>query len=744
MFKIADVIKLLTRIFVKQNKRFPKGLESVDIRITAKEIFDVGKSQGYKGGISENQLKHFLAWKKQAKPIETTVKKGEVFDLTGKKIDTSKPILGGKNVELTHNEKIDWLVKNVSPTAEQTIPPKATLEAMLKDGREDLIDHFFEMHTKKLSGKPQINIDTSDLKHPELVKKMMMDEKLKPTLVKTEAQIKTKLEGLNKKTIERIRRRRYEAALKAEREKMAKDSEYIPEILDPDDFAYGGLAGMLGEPTYADGGRVPLGAGKFVLDAARRKFLQMMGAGAAGVGVAKSGLFGLLKGGGKKQVVESLTQIPIEQVGVGYMPPWFKPLVNKVIKEGDDVTKKFATKEREIVHTKKLDDFEEVTVHQNLDEGTIEVSYKTPDSMAEAGVDFKYTAPQKMVTKKGPVKTEPKFEAVESYPESHAIGPDDAKITFEGENVVGMVDYLFSDTSKLKQYATGKKLTKLEQEVAKKKIDKVTKINNDPSAQSDLLPDYDPYASGGRVPLGEGGIGDTEIAADIDKSLNQLMEDFKLYKDYGGRGNLKDYINKYRALRFLHKEGGRVPMFAGGSAWKKFIEMLFIKSSNQIRRGEGIFKGLTEKQRIVQHDNLTKLSEKFRKTGKFDKGANQYFGIDAEEAFAKVEAQVKKPHGFIKKGDPITSENFGASQFAPSNERAMIKQKYPGITDDLLNKILIDDNPQRKAEVLATLDQYFELGKRGKSMEEASEIVKQGIKHRTKQSTGGLAGMLGE
>ena len=29
---------------------------------------------------------------------------------------------------------------------------------------------------------------------------------------------------------------------------------------------------------------------------------------------------------------------------------WFKPLVNKVIKEGDDVTKKFATQEREIVH----------------------------------------------------------------------------------------------------------------------------------------------------------------------------------------------------------------------------------------------------------------------------------------------------------------------------------------------------------------------------------------------------------
>ena len=66
----------------------------------------------------------------------------------------------------------------------------------------------------------------------------------------TEAEIKSKLEGMNKKTIERIKRRRFEAAQKAEREKMAKDPDYIPEILDPEDFAYGGVAGMIGEPTY--------------------------------------------------------------------------------------------------------------------------------------------------------------------------------------------------------------------------------------------------------------------------------------------------------------------------------------------------------------------------------------------------------------------------------------------------------------------------------------------------------------
>ena len=494
MFKIADVIKLLTRIFVKQNKRFPKGLESVDIRITAKEIFDVGKSQGYKGGISENQLKHFLAWKKQAKPIETTVKKGEVFDLTGKKIDTSKPILGGKNVELTHNEKIDWLVKNVSPTAEQTIPPKATLEAMLKDGREDLIDHFFEMHTKKLSGKPQINIDTSDLKHPELVKKMMMDEKLKPILVKTEAQIKTKLEGMNKKTVERIRRRRYEAALKAEREKMAKDSEYIPEILDPDDFAYGGIAGMLGEPTYADGGRTGFAGGKLAFDAARRAFLKMVGAGAAGVGVVKSGLFGLLKGSKPAAgVAEATSAIVRDADGIpNYVYDLIKVVQNKGKKE---IIPGFKRSDLGTKHSYKgVEVTEEAGGNIIIKKGK-EIPSTHPDHPSYKEVEME-------IQKGGTSVKDEGLETAKIVKEPDEIIEATARPDMDGK--MKDVDFFIDDADHLD-------LKKIADEAIIKK------------------------ASGGRVPLGEGGIGDTEIAADIDKSLNQLMEDFKLYKDYGGK-----------------------------------------------------------------------------------------------------------------------------------------------------------------------------------------------------------------
>ena len=42
--------------------------------------------------------------------------------------------------------------------------------------------------------------------------------------------------------------------------------------------------------------------------------------------------------------------------------------VSKIIKEGDDVTKNFATKERQIVHKKKLNEDETAIVTQDLDE----------------------------------------------------------------------------------------------------------------------------------------------------------------------------------------------------------------------------------------------------------------------------------------------------------------------------------------------------------------------------------------
>ena len=85
----------------------------------------------------------------------------------------------------------------------------------------------------------------------------------------------------------------------------------------------------------------------------------------------------------------------------------------------------------------------------------------------------------------------------------------------------------------------------------------------------------------------------------------------------------------------------------------------------------------------------------------------------------------------------LQAEMDVAKSLAPKMvERLELKQKYPGITDDLLDKILIDDNMQRKAEVLATMDEAIKMMEKGKGADEIVETFKNVT--RTKQADGGI------
>jgi len=101
----------------------------------------------------------------------------------------------------------------------------------------------------------------------------------------------------------------------------------------------------------------------------RRAFLKLMAAVGATGAAAKYGLASLLKGGAKKKVVQELTQVPIKNVDG--MPAWFKPLVNKVIKEGIEVP---SGAERVIVHKSKLPNSKtDIYVEQDLNTGNVSV-----------------------------------------------------------------------------------------------------------------------------------------------------------------------------------------------------------------------------------------------------------------------------------------------------------------------------------------------------------------------------------
>ena len=304
---------------------------------------------------------------------------------------------------------------------------------------------------------------------------------------------------------------KYKNLSKADREKIANDESVNDHIFErniideTEDFADGGVAGLLGERQNFSMGR--------------RAFLKLMGAAGAGIGAAKAGLGSLFKG--SKPIVKDLTSVPIENAEG--MPAWFKPLVNRVIKEGVETTKLPPNKggaylDRQIVHSAKLGEGQGVRVYQNLDDQTIRVEYQSADNMGgvDDAVHLEYKAPQVIeppIIQSGKlsgygkgVKTKPEFSAEEAFP--HGTTGDYKDITMEGSNVVNKVKDLYSDTSALKQFGTNKTLSKKELEIAKQKRQRVNEINNDLHEQNQLLPeppDYDDFASGGRVPMFLGG-----------------------------------------------------------------------------------------------------------------------------------------------------------------------------------------------------------------------------------------------
>jgi hypothetical protein len=270
---------------------------------------------------------------------------------------------------------------------------------------------------------------------------------------------------------------------------------------------------------------------------------------------------------------------------------WFKPLVNRVIKEGDDVTKKFATKEREIVHTKKIDDVDEVTVYQDLDTGnvTVEYGYHLTDDTGKVirasndpeVIHLSYKASEEIPLKggKGSTKTKEEFSAVESEPE---ITNFDGDIEMSGVNEVNKVDDLITDTSKLQKYATGEKLTikELSESMKKQKYKNKLETDNteainyiekkhgpfpDPSdtaggkdATIKVFEDYYGKASGGRVPLAGGKKAVTK--EQLEEMLN--VKKPKHWKE-SPLAIPDDWLKRVKEKYYKKASGGRVPLNKG-------------------------------------------------------------------------------------------------------------------------------------------------------------------------------------
>jgi hypothetical protein len=244
----------------------------------------------------------------------------------------------------------------------------------------------------------------------------------------------------------------------------------------------------------AMGGRI--GYKKGTIDLARRGFLKAAAATGAGIGALKMGALKLFGKGATKEIAKDI----IKTDAVAGKPEWFDALVTKVINEGTDVTKNFATKEREVVHKLDIDKFEDVTVYRDLDSGEIRVSYESPTNAGEQSVDLVYKKP---LPDQGDPNPSAEFYAVE--PEPRVVNPD-GDMEFDGENLVNSVDELMSDTTKLKILAKGDNKPTLKEFVtSKRKKDATKKLNENPVEQAEYIetkygpaPDQEPdFASGG-------------------------------------------------------------------------------------------------------------------------------------------------------------------------------------------------------------------------------------------------------
>jgi hypothetical protein len=267
---------------------------------------------------------------------------------------------------------------------------------------------------------------------------------------------------------------------------------------DPEDLAEGGRTGLSYLLAEDSNQRVPLKDGH---SPGRRKFLKVA-AGLASIPVVGK-FFKWSKPLAKTAKVADVTSVPIKNIKG--MPVWFKPLVNKVIKEGDDVSKRFATQERQVVHQSTLPNSKtDVIVTQDLSTGDVAVDigmgkHGFPDGKFGQPVRLNYKASEwiepsvsKSGKKLGGKKTKEDFWVEEAeFTGGHPENVKFEDVSFEKFGQHG------SNFDEVEAFAKGK--TK-----KTRKISSLQKEGEDLADHFSNYPTPDDYASGGRVPRSSG------------------------------------------------------------------------------------------------------------------------------------------------------------------------------------------------------------------------------------------------
>jgi len=696
-------------------------------------------------------------------------KKGDVVDLTGKKLDTSQGIMGGKSVkELMESGQVQ----------------KGTQG--LKKSDKVVTREMFEEANKKFNKTDEVvTVDSV----------ITGIKKLKPIEAMKEANKVLKGEG------------QYKSLSKADREKIAMDESVTDHIFereikpDPEDMAQGGRAGHYTggmvdvEPNLSDIGhgsdslmsrtrlvapnsqattstglnyllaedndniRVPFAGGG---DPRRRAFLKLMATLGGGVAAAKTGILGLGEGAGKKAITETVKQ----SVGSGTTPPpYFFKLVEKIKTLGDDT---LATKDKVIA--KKYKDY----VMEEDFAGNIEIMKKGGDDMFPEDVYMSYKVDEVPIKgKKGSTKVE-EYEEFTARPDMEGkmkdVEPgvpdevvnegsvfednmtefgmtkkaDGGRIGFSGGNLAKfLADRTITGSSrKFLEKVFGKEtfenMIRNDPELHRGMLEVVEMFRNrDKEGLKMYLQKFLPHMDDATVEDFIIGSGDT---AGIEGQLIRLGSG----RDYKGKIEMIKEADNRRKLNALdvskmkpNAEGGRIGLFLGGpltigKGQLKELLKYMAKGASHGKTGSEILQMVNPKQ--------------------FNKMLNDpaIMGKVTADAPEGMPGLIKN---YIKKLDSeradMLGELIGTGRKIKKADDDIIKYKMT-IIEDMVSKGMDRKTAENMAETLATMMEQ-QAGKKAtpkitdQGLLEMENIQKNLLtKDRKLQATGGLTTMLGE
>jgi hypothetical protein len=524
-----------------------------------------------------------------------------------------------------------------------------------------------------------------------------------------------------------------------------------------------GLNYLLAEDN--DNIRVPFAKGKLA-DAARRKFMKTAGGITAGIGALKAGLINLGEEAAPvaQKVMENFSSKASEA------PGYFFDLVTKIKSFGKK--SKIGPQERmdEYSYTGKNGD--EYTLTEDIVTGDAQITKdkmgvgssgdKTFDTINDRTV-LEYKAPKKDVD----VETQRMIDEGAEYEEYRVefdqdgtqAGADAIDESVQKEIIEEAAETI---TKKSDGGRIGFSKGKLVFENAARFLNKVfgkenmaEMPNRDPEMYQGILEVVDMFRNRDKEGLikymrkflphkNDAEIEEFIIGSDGTEGIQGELIRLGSGRDYkekidmiqrlNERGKLRDLEITEEMIRKPNAEGGRAGFMAGGipkffklakkfresPEYKKFIEKLFLKTSTDIRRGEGAFKNISVDEKIKMHDDLTKTVVDYQKTGELPESAHQYFGFNPEIQYAETLMQKQL-------------------KMTPEQE---LRQEFPGISDEMVGNILTDTNQQRIAEVKATMREALKMQEKGMGTDEIISTFKN--TSRTKNASGGLAKMLGE